>query len=319
MPKANRRRAGGLEMRHDQYRRILQDLTIMNDVFMRNVFKKRECIEYVLQVIMKQKNLQVIDLTIQKDYKNLQGRSAILDCVVRDSENRLMNVEVQQEEGGASPRRARYYSGLLDMNTLEAGQDFDELPQSYVIFITEEDVLGYDLPIYHVERKINEIGQSFRDEAYIIYVNAQKQDNTELGRSMHDLHCRNAKDMYSRVLADRVKELKETPEGAGSMDAELRSLILDVFSVELNEAREKSMAKGRVEGIVEGIVEGRAEGRAEGRKEGRKEGLAQGELKKAREVAFSLAGMGLPADKIAEATKVNLSVVQEWLGESAGK
>ena len=53
------------------------------------------------------------------------------------------------------------------------------------------------------------------DEAHIIYVNAKRQDNTELGRLMHDLHCKNAKDMYSKVLADRAYELKETKMGGG--------------------------------------------------------------------------------------------------------
>ena len=70
-----------LEARYRRYRSILKDLTIMSDVFMRNVFKKRECTEYVLQVIMDKKDLKVIDQVLQKDYKNLQGRSAILDCV----------------------------------------------------------------------------------------------------------------------------------------------------------------------------------------------------------------------------------------------
>lgn len=56
----------------------------MSDVFMRNVFKKRECTEYVLQVIMGKKDLKDLNQVIQMDYKNLQGRSAILDCVARD-------------------------------------------------------------------------------------------------------------------------------------------------------------------------------------------------------------------------------------------
>lgn len=81
-----------LETRYERYKGILKDLTIMSDVFMRNVFKKRECTEYVLQVIMNKKDLKVIDQVLQKDYKNLQGRSAILDCVARDSEGKQMDV-----------------------------------------------------------------------------------------------------------------------------------------------------------------------------------------------------------------------------------
>ena len=80
----------------------------------------------------------------------------------------------------------------MDMNTLNPGQDFDELPESYVIFITRDDVLGFGLPIYHVNRKIEEVSENFRDEAHIIYVNSKKQEDTELGRLMHDLHCKNA-------------------------------------------------------------------------------------------------------------------------------
>ena len=92
---------------------------------------------------MEKQDLRVIDQIIQKDYKNLQGRSAIMDCVARDSEDKQFDVEIQQDNEGASPKRARYHSGLMDMNTLNPGQDFDELPESYVIFITRDDILGY--------------------------------------------------------------------------------------------------------------------------------------------------------------------------------
>ena len=54
------------------------------------------------------------------------------------------------------------------MNTLNPGQDLDELPESYVIFITRDDVLGYGLPIYHISKKIEEVNESFQDEARVI-------------------------------------------------------------------------------------------------------------------------------------------------------
>ena len=269
-----------LEARYERYRIILQKLTLMNDVFMRNVFKKRECTEYVLQVIMNKKGLKITDQVLQKDYKNLQGRSAVLDCVARDDDGMQMNVEIQQENEGASPKRARYHSGLMDMNTLNPGQDFDELPESYVIFITRDDVLGYGLQIYHVNRKIEEVGEEFKDGAHIIYVNSKIQNDTELGRLMHDLHCKNAADMYSGILADRVRELKETQKGMVIMCNELEEIY------------------------------------SEGVESGERRGIEKGELKKAREATISLAKMGLPVDKIAQAVNVNIDTVQEWIEES---
>ena len=143
-----------LEQRYIRYKDVIKELTIMNDIFMRNVLKKRECAEYILRIIMEMKDLQVVDHIVQKDYKNLQGRSAILDCVAKDDKDKRYNVEIQQESEGASPKRARYHSGLLDMNTLNPGQDYEELPESYVIFITRDDVPGKGLP-YHICKLLN--------------------------------------------------------------------------------------------------------------------------------------------------------------------
>ena len=280
MAKKETVRAEGLEARYERYKGILEELTVMNDVFMRNVFKKQECTEYVLQIIMNQKDLKVIEQVLQKDYKNLQGRSAVLDCIVKDTDDRQMNVEIQQENEGASPKRARYHSGLMDMNTLNPGQDFNALPESYVIFITRDDVLGYGLQIYHISRKIEEVSKDFIDEAHIIYVNSKIQDDTELGRLMHDLHCKNASDMYSKILANRVRELKETKKGVDIMCNEIEEIY------------------------------------SEGIERGEKRGIEKGELKKAKDTAMSMAADGMKVDKIAYYLKVNTKTVQEWLEEN---
>ena len=266
----------GLEVRYERYKGIIKNFTLMSDIFMRNVFKQRECLEYVLQVIMEKQDLKVIEQIIQKDYKNLQGRSAIMDCVARDSEGKQFDVEIQQDNEGASPKRARYHSGLLDMNTLNPGQDFDELPESYVIFITRDDILGYDFPIYHIDRHIKEADDSFQDEAHIIYVNSRKQEDTELGRLMHDLHCKNADEMHSPVLAKRVHELKDTQKGVELMCHEMEKIY----------------------------------------SEGMESGEKRGELKKAKETALSLAEMGLPVEKIAKAVNHNVNEVQKWIDEN---
>ena len=266
----------GLEVRYERYKGIIKNFTLMSDIFMRNVFKKRECLEYVLQVIMEKQDLKVIEQIIQKDYKNLQGRSAIMDCVARDSEGKQFDVEIQQDNEGASPKRARYHSGLMDMNTLNPGQDFDELPESYVIFITRDDILGYDFPIYHIDRHIKEADDSFQDEAHIIYVNSRKQEDTELGRLMHDLHCKNADEMHSPVLAKRVHELKDTQKGVELMCHEMEKIY----------------------------------------SEGMESGEKRGELKAKKETALSLAEMGLPVEKIAKAVNHNVKDVQKWIDET---
>ena len=245
----------GLEVRYERYKGIIKNFTLMSDIFMRNVFKQRECLEYVLQVIMEKQDLKVIDQIIQKDYKNLQGRSAIMDCVARDSEGKQFDVEIQQDNEGASPKRARYHSGLMDMNTLNPGQDFDELPESYVIFITSDDILGYGFPIYHIDRHIKEADNSFQDEAHIIYVNSRKQEDTELGRLMHDLHCKNADEMHSPVLAKRVHELKDTQKGVELMCHEMEKIYSEgMESGELKAKKETALSLAEMGLPVEKIA-----------------------------------------------------------------
>lgn len=85
-----------------------------------------------------------------------------------------------------------------------------------MILITENDVLGGDLPIYHIERHIVEMDNDpFGDEEHIIYVNGANEDSeTELGKLMHDFKCTNPDDMFFKELAKRPRYFKETDEGA---------------------------------------------------------------------------------------------------------
>ena len=106
MPDSTMLQSKDLQERYERYKAKIKNFTIMNDIFMRNVLKKKKCTEYILQVIMEDKGITVIDQTLQKDYKNLQGRSAILDCVAKDTNNRQFNVEIQGDNEGASPKRA---------------------------------------------------------------------------------------------------------------------------------------------------------------------------------------------------------------------
>ena len=270
-----------IEERFDYYKAVLKDLTIFHDIFMRNVFKQKECTEYVLQIIMGKRDLKVIAQEIQKDFKKLQGRSAIMNCVALDNKGKKYDIEIQQAGENADPKRARYYSGLMDMNTIDPGEDFTSLPESYVIFITRDDTLGYDKPIYHIDRIIREVEEDFKDESHIIYVNSSRRDNTELGRLMRDLHCKDSKDIQSSVLAQRVFELKETQKGVETMCREMDQIY----------------AAGAEFGETKGLAKG----------------VTVGELKKAKEIALKMYIQKRPVEEIASLLEVPVDTVREWV------
>ena len=124
---------------------------------------------------------------------------------------------METADRGAGAKRARYHSSLIDANVTEPGEKLENLVETYVIFITEKDVLRGGLPIYHINRIIEEMGKSFGDEAHIIYVNSQIKDDTALGKLMHDFTCTNPDDMNYPVLAQRVRYFKEDTKGVATM------------------------------------------------------------------------------------------------------
>lgn len=217
MPERKSQQELDFERKHEEDLQRLRGLRLIDDDFMAAVFEERACAEFLLQIILKRDDLTVKEVHGQYSIKNLQGRSVRLDILAVDRENRAYNIEVQRSDRGASEKRARYNSSLLDANLTDAGDDYDALNETYVIFITENDVLKAGLPIYHVDRTIQETGTFFNDQAHIVYVNSQIKDETALGKLMHDFFCTNSKDMNYSILAQRVRYFKEDTKGVAAM------------------------------------------------------------------------------------------------------
>jgi hypothetical protein len=205
------------ERKHKEDLQRIRNFRLMDDDFMSKVFEDKPCAECLLQIILNRDDLTVQEVHGQHDLKNLQGRSVRLDILAVDQENHTYNIEVQRNDHGAGAKRARYNSSLLDANLTDPGDAYDALNETYVIFITEKDVLRGGLPIYHINRIIEETGKSFEDDAHIIYVNSQIKDETALGKLMHDFTCTDPDDMNYPVLAQRVRYFKEDTKGVTTM------------------------------------------------------------------------------------------------------
>ena len=205
----------------DDVRKLLSKFILMDDDFMRVVLKDIRCTEYILQTILRKPKLHVKEQVLQEDLKNLQGRSVILDCLCTDESGAVYNIELQNKRYGASPLRARYHAGMIDMHILKAGENFNRLPESYVIFICGKDVLKENRQIYHVKRIIEESGNTFPDKAQIIYINTEKSSDDELGRMIKDFYTEDPKEIRSKVLARRIAEIKIPSKEEKGEDAEM--------------------------------------------------------------------------------------------------
>jgi len=241
----------GYNQRREGYLRRIRLLRLFDDDFFTRCFEgSPECTELLLHILLEQPDLRVVEEKVQYTIKNLQGRSVRLDVFAVDSAGKRYNIEIQRDDRGARARRARYNSSLIDANILLVNDKTETLPESFVIFITEHDVLGGSQPVYHIDRTIRETGGLFGDGSHILYVNGAWRDDSPVGKLMHDFSCTDPDNMNYALLADRVRYFKEDKEGVQTM-----SKIFEDFGKEMRDEGMKAGARGNLLENIKSIME----------------------------------------------------------------
>lgn len=268
------------ERRHQEDLQRLRGFRPIDDTFMRGLFKDNlPLAEFVLRIITGKPDLVLTKCETQADMKRVTGaRSICLDAYATDSTGKKYDIEVQRSDNGADPHRARYHSSMMDVENLDEKQDYKELPDTYVIFITENDYYKAGKPLYLIQNMNLTLNQPFGDGAHILYVNGEYRDDSDLGKLMHDFNCTDAADMNFELLAEKTRYLKENPKGVSEMCKVMEDL------------RDESYA----------------EGHAEGREE------------QAQMTARNLYQQGLSVEQIARAIGYSTETVEKWLTLKAG-
>ena len=202
------------EREHEEDLLRLREFRPIDDNFMRCLFKDNVPLaEFVLRIITGKKDLIITSCITQNDMKRLAGaRSICLDAYGTDSNGKKYDLEIQREDKGTGPHRARYHSSVMDIENLEAGQEFEELPDAYTIFITEKDFYGAGEAIYPIEWMNLATGTPFEDGSHIPYVNGEYRGDSELGCLMYDFGCTDAADMYFELLAEQTRYLRDVQD-----------------------------------------------------------------------------------------------------------
>ena len=242
---------------------------LMDDDFMTIVFSSDpKAAEFLLRIILERDDLTVKSCMSQQEKRNLYGRSVILDIIAEDTEHKLYNIEIQRSDKGNSPKRVRYNAAMIDSHTLHRGKDFTDLPELYIIFITEHDYLKLKKPYYKVKKYFDVTDKNGQKIAYddginVMYVNGTYRGNDAIGKLMHDFCTPNADDMYYAEIAKRVKFHKQEEQGVGKV-----CRVWEQYG-------DERAAEAKKIGILEGKNVGLKEGKRAGLKEGKKEMAAR--------------------------------------------
>ena len=233
-----------MEQKKIRYLEKIKQLRLMDDTFFNSCFDGNiPCMEVVLRAVLGNDRLRVTEVITQQSVPNLYGRAVRFDALATDGET-IYDVEIQRSDEGANPRRARFNSSMIDSREVSKGTLFPDLPETYVIFITEHDVWKRGKPLYTVRRTFEDTEEVFNDGTHILYVNGECQSESPLGRLMHDFFCSDPNDMYSDVLAERVRFFKENEKGVATMCKVMEEIYNDGIAI------------GEVRGEVRGEIRG---------------------------------------------------------------
>lgn len=209
-----------LQLDNRTVEQIVDDMDLFDDDLMSMVFDNNiPATELLLKIILKRDDITVINVVGQREFQNpvVGGRNIRLDILAKDSTGKHYNVEVQKKPEGAHIRRARFNSSMMDSRMLKEGQEFSELQDSYVVFITQKDIFRHGIPIYTINRHFEEIDDLFDDGSHIVYVNGSYKGDDAVGKLIHDFGCRESKDMFYPELAKGVNHFKEEKGGRKAM------------------------------------------------------------------------------------------------------
>ena len=197
----------------------------------------------------------------------LDQKGVRLDVYFEDDLSTAYNIEMQTTNTGNLPKRSRYYQGTVDLNMISSGAGYDELKQSYIIFINTFDLFGKGFPKYTFENVCQESSDLHLDDGTVkVFINAKSTIpgmSPELQGFLRYL-CGGNPDT---PLTDRIQN--EVVKSRNNVRWERVYMLLE-------EKYKAYFAEGRAEGRELGLEEGRAEGREEGRELGLEEGRAEG-------------------------------------------
>ena len=146
---------------------------------------------------------------------DLDSKSIRLDVYAKDNKQ-AFNIEMQAADTKELPERARYYQGIIDVDSLNAGQPYKELKDSYVIFICIPDIFGKGLACYTFENLCREDNSiQLKDRAlkyFFIAKNCNKVLNERQKAFLELVTGKKARDQFTRRIEHLAEEAKHNTQ-----------------------------------------------------------------------------------------------------------
>ena len=139
-----------------------------------------------------------------------------LDVYVKDT-NKMYDIELQTTDTKELPERARYYQDVMDLSSLNKGDFYKDLKDSYVIFLCLEDIFNKGLPVYtfenicreNLETRLNDRTQKC---FFIADICAKMIEDEEIRSFFEFLISNKANSKYTKDLNEYVIDAKHNTQ-----------------------------------------------------------------------------------------------------------
>ena len=232
-----------------------EELELKDDFMFSVIMRDPRYVKPFLETILRIKIAKIEYPEVQKNIDIAAGAKGIrLDVYVEDEKHTVFNLEMQTTTARNLPKRMRYYQGMIDLNILEKGDDYNHLKKSYVIFICTFDPFGLGRHIYTFENRCSEdTTLTLNDGTVKIILNTKgtlDDVSPEMKRLLDYVDGKGVSDTFTRDLEEAVQSARQNEKWR-----------LDYMTLQ-QEYRER-FQEGKVEGIKEGKIEGKIEGKVE--------------------------------------------------------
>ena len=180
------------------------------------------------------------------------GKGVRFDVYFEDEDNVVYDIEMQSTLKGNLQKRTRYYQGMIDLNTLRSGKDYNDLSESYLIFICNFAMFGKKRHIYTFENICREDREIFlSDGSHRIFLCAEGEAD-DCSDKMKDFLNYIAKQEVKGALSQRIRREVEESRKHEKWRLDYMTL-LEHYKEEREEGREEGRKEGRSEERINGI------------------------------------------------------------------
>ena len=161
--------------------------------------------------------LNLKNKSVAFSFRNLATHSVVLDVLAEDSEHRIYNIEIQNADKDNHQKRVRYYQSNIDISYLDKKENYENLPEVYLIYMTRFDLFKGGRASYVINRCIAETNQVVDNGVHEIYVNAAVQDETTTTELMRFFLGTDVEHQQFPKISKRIQYFKEEKEGVEYM------------------------------------------------------------------------------------------------------